>query len=82
MSRDRGTPQGSAISPLLANIFLHYAFDRWMEKNFPSIGFERFADDAVVHCTSEAQALAIRAAIAQRFSEVGLELHPEKTHIV
>jgi RNA-directed DNA polymerase len=82
VSRDRGTPQGSAISPLLANIFLHYAFDRWMAGTFPSVLFERYADDAIVHCVSEAQARMIRVAIAGRFEHVGLELHPEKTCIV
>jgi RNA-directed DNA polymerase len=80
--RDRGTPQGSAISPLLANIFLHYAFDRWMGRKFPTIGFERYADDAVVHCRSRAQAVMIREAIAERFAQVGLELHPDKTRVV
>lgn len=80
--RDRGTPQGSAISPLLANIFLHYAFDRWMGRKFPTIGFERYADDAVVHCRSRAQAVMVRKAIAERFAQVGLELHPEKTRVV
>ena len=82
VSRDSGTPQGSAISPLLANIFLHYAFDRWMTRTFPATKFERYADDAVVHCVSEAEALTVRAAIAQRFEQVGLELHPDKTCIV
>jgi RNA-directed DNA polymerase len=82
VSRERGTPQGSAISPLLANIFLHYAFDRWMAGNFPTVTFERYADDAVVHCVSEAEARAVRAAIAARFEKVGLELHPDKTQIV
>jgi len=82
VSRDRGTPQGSAISPLLANIFLHYAFDRWIAGNFPEVSFERYVDDAVVHCVSEAQAQVVRAAIAQRFEQVGLELHPDKTRIV
>lgn len=82
INRDCGSPQGSAISPLLANIFLHYAFDRWMAQKFPSIDFERYADDAVVHCKSEAQARLVRAAIAQRFKQVGLELHPDKTRIV
>jgi RNA-directed DNA polymerase len=82
VSRDRGTPQGSAISPLLANIFLHYAFDRWIVREFPAAHFERYADDAVVHCSSEAEARTVRAAIAQRFEQVGLELHPDKTCIV
>ena len=54
--RDRGTPQGSAVSPVLANLFLHYAFDAWMAREYPSVPFERFADDAVVHCVSEGQA--------------------------
>ena len=54
--RDRGTPQGSAISPVLANLFMHYAFDAWMAREFPTVPFERYADDAVVHCKSERQA--------------------------
>jgi RNA-directed DNA polymerase len=82
VSRDRGTPQGSAISPLLANIFLHYAFDRWIAGTFPEVSFERYADDAVVHCRSKAEAERVRAAIAERFEQVGLELHPDKTCIV
>ena len=80
--RDRGTPQGSAISPLLANLFMHYAFDAWMARNFPAVRFERYCDDVVVHCGSEAQAEAGRDAIAARLAQVGLELHPEKTRIV
>jgi RNA-directed DNA polymerase len=80
--RDRGTPQGSAISPFLANLFLHYAFDRWMVRYFPGCPFERFADDAIVHCVSEAQAQEVLDAIARRMAEVGLELHPDKTRIV
>ena len=58
--RDRGTPQGSAVSPVLANLFLHYAFDAWMAREFPAIPFERYADDAVVHCVSERQAQHVR----------------------
>jgi RNA-directed DNA polymerase len=80
--RDRGTPQGSAISPVLANLFMHYAFDRWMAREFPAVPFERYADDAVVHCVSERQAHYLRRAIADRMAEVGLQLHPGKTKIV
>ncbi|MFD7609264.1 group II intron reverse transcriptase/maturase [Streptomyces mirabilis] len=80
--RDRGTPQGSAISPVLANLFLHYAFDAWMARVFPAMPFERYADDAVVHCSSRGQAERVYAAIAERMGEVGLELHPDKTRIV
>lgn len=82
VTRDRGTPQGSAISPLLANLFLHYAFDMWMAREFPTVPFERYADDGVVHCRSWAQAREVLAAIAKRMAQVGLELHPDKTRIV
>ena len=80
--RDRGTPQGSAVSPILANLFLHYAFDSWMGKKFPEIGFERYCDDAVVHCVNERQARFVLTAIEERMTQVGLTLHPEKTRIV
>ncbi len=80
--RDRGTPQGSAISPLLSNLFLHYAFDLWMRRTFPSVPFERYADDVVAHCANQAQAVYVRDAIAARMVEVGLRLHPDKTRIV
>src|SRR4029078_4303625 len=80
--RDRGTPQGSAISPVLANLFLHYAFDAWMARNFPDVPFERFADDAVVHCTSQQHAEQVRAAIEDRMVEGGLRLQPDETRIV
>jgi group II intron reverse transcriptase/maturase len=80
--RDRGTPQGSAVSPVLANLFLHYAFDAWMAREFPTVEFERYVDDAVVHCASEAQAHWVLAAIAKRMQQVGLRLHPEKTRVV
>ncbi|HXT45910.1 MAG TPA: group II intron reverse transcriptase/maturase [Pseudonocardiaceae bacterium] len=82
VARDRGTPQGSAISPLLANLFMHYAFDAWMAREFPSVSFERYCDDVVVHCDSERQARMLRDAIATRLAHVGLELHPDKTRIV
>lgn len=80
--RDQGTPQGSAVSPVLANLFLHYAFDAWMAREHPNIPFERYVDDAVVHCVSENQARGLRVAIADRMAEVGLRLHPDKTKIV
>jgi retron-type reverse transcriptase len=59
--RDKGTPQGSAVSPVLANLFMHYAFDAWMARNFPGCPFERYADDAIVHCVSKRQAEAVLA---------------------
>jgi group II intron reverse transcriptase/maturase len=80
--QDRGTPQGSAVSPVLANLFLHYAFDTWMAREFPGVQFERYVDDAVVHCVSERQARMLVEAIGNRMEEVGLRLHPAKTRIV
>jgi RNA-directed DNA polymerase len=80
--RDRGTPQGSAISPVLANLFMHYALDSWLAREFPTVEFERYADDAVVHCVTERQAREVLAALAVRMAEVGLRLHPDKTKIV
>ena len=80
--RDRGTPQGSAVSPVLANLFMHYAFDAWMAREYPAIRFERYADDAVVHCVTERQARNLAAAIGDRMEQVGLRLHPDKTKIV
>jgi RNA-directed DNA polymerase len=82
VERDKGTPQGSAISPVLANLFMHYAFDLWMARNHPGCPFERYADDAVVHCKSRRQAEAVLAGIAARMGDVGLTLHPDKTRIV
>lgn len=80
--RTKGTPQGGVVSPLLANLFLHYAFDLWMRRTFPSVQFERYADDAIVHCRNERQAKAVLEAIRGRFEQCGLELHPVKTRIV
>jgi group II intron reverse transcriptase/maturase len=80
--REKGTPQGSVISPLLANLFLHYAFDRWMAVRHADIPFERFADDVVCHCEREVQARGLRAELERRFADCGLELHPQKTKIV
>ncbi len=81
-ARDKGTPQGSAVSPVLANLFMHYAFDTWLEREFPAVKFERYADDAVVHCATERQAKEVLAALGKRMAEVGLQLHPDKTRIV
>jgi RNA-directed DNA polymerase len=82
VERDKGTPQGSAVSPILANLFMHYAFDLWMVRNHPGCPFERYADDAVVHCKTRRQAQEVLAGIAARMSEVGLRLHPDKTRVV
>jgi RNA-directed DNA polymerase len=79
---DRGTPQGSAVSPALANLFLHYALDRWLARTYPGLPFERYVDDVVIHCVSRRQAEGVRAAIGGRLAEVGLRLHPAKTRLV
>src|SRR5437879_13772081 len=77
--REKGTPQGGVIRPLLANLFLHYAFDRWMAKQYPQMRFERYVDDAIVHCRTEAEGQGVRAGITARWTEGRLELHREKT---
>jgi len=82
VARERGTPQGSPISPLLANLFMTYAFDLWMAREHPGAPFERYADDIVVHCGSEMHARQLWVEIADRLKTVGLELHPEKTKVV
>lgn len=82
IARDSGTSQGGVASPLLANIYMHHAFDEWMKRQFPEVRFERFADDIVAHCSSQKQAERILEAIRVRLKECGLELHPEKTKIV
>lgn len=81
-SRERGTPQGGVISPLLANLFLHYVFDEWMSREHPITPFERYADDAICHCRTRAQAEALLGHLRERFASCGLTLHPEKTKIV
>lgn len=80
--RTKGTPQGGVVSPLISNLYLHYAFDAWMQRNFPSVPFERYADDSLVHCKSREQAEAVLSAIRSRLAECGLELHEAKTRIV
>ena len=80
--RTKGTPQGSVISPLIANLFMHYAFDEWLRRNWPHIQFARFADDAVIHARSLEEATCVLDAVRERLAACGLELHPEKTKIV
>lgn len=82
IQRTRGTPQGGVVSPLLANLFLHYVFDLWMTRNHPGTPFERYADDGLVHCVSREQAERVKADLMARFGECGLKLHPTKTRIV
>lgn len=81
-ARTKGTPQGSVISPVLSNIFLHHAFDSWMLEKHPSMPFERFADDAIVHCATYEDAIHIKEQIIRRFQEWNLDINEEKTHIV
>ena len=80
--RDAGTPQGGVASPILANLFLHYAFDMWMARNHPRIPFERYADDVICHCRTRREAEALQASLEARFVSCGLALHPTKTRIV
>lgn len=82
VQRSRGTPQGGVISPVLANLFLHYVFDTWMKKHHTGMPWCRYADDGLVHCKTEAEAQSIKEALAKRFEQCGLMLHPDKTKIV
>ncbi len=82
VARTRGTPQGGVVSPLLANLFLHYAFDCWVGRHLRSVRFCRYADDGVIHCRSLLQAKFVLEKVGERFRQCGLELHPEKTRIV
>ena len=82
IERTQGTPQGGVISPVLANLFLHYVFDKWMQKNHSRVSWCRYADDGLVHCHSEEEAQQLLSALQSRFESCGLELHPVKTKIV
>jgi RNA-directed DNA polymerase len=82
LPRQRGTPQGGVVSPILMNLFMHYAFDCWMSRTYQQLPFARYADDAVVHCRSREQAEEVMRAIASRLDECGLTMHPEKSKIV
>jgi RNA-directed DNA polymerase len=81
-SRLVGVPQGGPLSPILSNLFLHYALDHWLSRHFPSVPFCRYADDGILHCRSEEEATAMREHLSARLRECGLELHPEKTRVV
>ena len=78
--RDRGTPQGSSISPLLANLFLHYAFGVWMGKQFPDLQFERYCDDGVVHCKTERLLDLIQRVAAARAKDIDVYLRPDQNN--
>lgn len=80
--REKGTPQGGVISPLLSNMFMHHAFDDWMKRHFPNVRFERYVDDALVHSGSKKEAETLLKAISTRLSGCGLELNASKTKIV
>ena len=81
-ARTKGTPQGGVISPLLANIYLHHAFDKWMDEMNPHNPFERYADDIVIHCNSKEEAEQLLAKLKERMQQYELELHPDKTKLV
>lgn len=82
VQRSKGTPQGGVISPVLANLFLHYVFDTWMKRNYPDRPWCRYADDGLVHCKTEEEAKHTLEVLKKRFEECGLALHPDKTKIV
>lgn len=82
VKRKKGTPQGGVISPVLANLFLHYAFDKWLERTQPHLEFCRYADDGLIHFKTQRQAEYMRVLLTERMKECGLELHPDKTKII
>jgi len=82
IERNRGTPQGGVVSPILANVFMHYTFDVWMTRTHPDLPWCRYADDGLVHCRTEEEAKALKAELQVRLAECYLEMHPTKTKVV
>lgn len=82
VQRTKGVPQGSVIGPILSNLYLHYAMDMWLMNNYPDLAFERYADDGVIHCRREEQAICLKELLAKRLKDCGLEMHEDKTKIV
>jgi RNA-directed DNA polymerase len=82
LTRTKGTPQGGVVSPLLANLYLHHAFDKWMDQSNANNPFERYADDIIIHCHSKSEAEKLLRALEERMKEYSLTLHPEKTKVV
>ena len=82
VERSRGTPQGGVVSSILANLFMHYAFDLWMVRTHPDLPWCRYADDGLVHCRNEQEAEALKAELQARLAECHLEMHPTKTKVV
>ncbi|BAV07727.1 group II intron reverse transcriptase/maturase [Filimonas lacunae] len=82
VSRTKGVPQGSIIGPVLANLYLHYVMDKWLDREYSGCRFERYADDAIIHCRNMKEAESLKAALYERLKACGLELHPEKTQVV
>lgn len=82
IGREKGTPQGGVVSPVLSNLYLHEAFDKWMKEELPRVKFERYADDIIIHCMSERQAIVIMDRVKQRFVEYKLEVHSDKSRVV
>jgi RNA-directed DNA polymerase len=82
VARTKGVPQGSVIGPVLANLYLHYCMDKWLSKGHPHCLFERYADDAIVHCRTKDEGMRIMKALEERLKQCGLEMHPLKTKLV
>ena len=79
VSTGKGTPQGGVISPLLANLYMHYCVDKWLEKYRPSVSMVRYADDLIIHCSSHQESVRTLSALKARLESCGLRAHPEKT---